>query len=112
MDTKFTPEQEQQIKKMIEDKVSILFKNEKYVFNRPVQFMDGGKIQAGNTNGLRIGTEATQKIALFGSTPVVKAGAVTAIGSAPGLYSGTYEQTIADSVNALITIVKNIGISS
>jgi len=95
---------------MITERISILFKNEKYLFNRPVQFADGSKIQAGNTNGLRIGTEATQKIAFYGETPVLQASAITAPTDAGALYSQSQAQSVVDKVNALILAVKNFGI--
>ncbi|MFA6078114.1 MAG: hypothetical protein WC724_03830 [Candidatus Paceibacterota bacterium] len=109
---KFTPEQQQEIDRMIDKKISSLFKNEKYVFSKDIQILDNRTIQVGTNKGLQIGTSATQKIALFGSTPVVKASAVTAPTNAGGLYDQTVAQTTVDAVKAIILIIKNIGISS
>ena len=66
-----------------------------------MQFADGVSIQAGLTNGLKIGTTTSEKSAFHGVTPVVQAGAI----SAPTTPSGSYIQAEAQSsVNAINSI--------
>jgi hypothetical protein len=108
----FTPEQQQEINRLIDEKISSLFKNEKYVFSKDIQILDNRTIQVGTNKGLKIGTATTQKISVFNSTPVVQASAITAPTDAGALYSQSQVQSVVDKVNAIRTALSNFGITA
>ena len=58
-------------------------------------------IQSGGTNGLKIGTATTQKLAFFGATPVVQQASIT---SPTSDIAGTKA-----AIDALITVLENLG---
>jgi hypothetical protein len=109
----------EQIRQIIREELSAFLKNDKFVFNKLVTFLDGRNIQLGRTTGTMIGTEGAtynpstkallthgQKLSFYGMTPTEK--------QAPIDYpnGGTvidYEarSIIGDLINAL----KNIGIT-
>ncbi len=63
------------IKECIREELEELLASDRYIFSKTVQFLDGRNIQAGKTNGTKIGTEggATgQKIGFFGTTPTTQ----------------------------------------
>jgi hypothetical protein len=64
-----TPEQEEQIRKIIREEMESTFA---YVFSKHIQLLDGRNIQTGKTTGTKIGTEAGQKLGFFAATPVVQ----------------------------------------
>lgn len=101
---------EEQIRQIIREELSFFLKNEKFVFARPIQIIDGRDIQFGRTTGTKFGTATDQKVAFYGETPVVQAGAITAPTDAGALYNQATAQTNVDAVKALITAVKNFGI--
>jgi hypothetical protein len=60
---------------MIDEKVSTLFKNDKYIFSRPIQIMDGRNVQFGTTNGSKFGNVATFKqdaLSFYDATAIAK----------------------------------------
>lgn len=59
-----------------------------------------------STDGVQIGGAATNKVGFYGATPVVRAAAVTTIGNSA---TGT---EIATAVNAIITALKNVGLTA
>jgi len=79
----------------------------KSVVQKSLQILDGKNIQVGKTNGTMIGTEATQKIGLYGTTPVAKQGSITAPSG-----GGTVDSQARSAINSIITAVKNIGITN
>lgn len=50
---------------------------DKYVFTRNVQLANGRNFEFGKNDGTQIGTETSQKLAFYGSTPVIQQGAVS-----------------------------------
>ena len=64
-----TPEDKQQIEKIIADKLSGFIKVDRYVFDKNIQILDGRNIQLGRTTGTKIGTATDQKIGFYGKTP-------------------------------------------
>src|SRR5437868_4854973 len=98
---------EEQIRAIIRDELQNILKSDRYVFDKKIQLLDARHIQLGKTTGTKIGTETTQKLGFFGKTPVtqqalspVAAGAIASDGVA------------RSGVNAIITALQNIGISS
>lgn len=63
---------EEQVRKIVRDELYFMLKNDKFVFQLPIQIIDGKNIQTGKSVGTMIGTESTQKIGFFGETPVAQ----------------------------------------
>jgi hypothetical protein len=63
---------EDQVRKIIRDELMDLINNNKYTFSKPIQIMDGRNIQLAKNEGTKIGTEATQKLAFHGATPIAR----------------------------------------
>lgn len=74
--------------------------------------LDGRNIQLGQTTGTKFGTNALQKIGLYGVTPVQQSGGVTAPTTPGGAYNSGTAQSAVDAINAIIGAIKNIGITS
>ena len=90
---------ENEVRKIVRDEMA---KN-KLVLNRPMQVLDGNDMVLGKTQGTRLGTGTTQKLALWGSTPIAqRSGSAQAAvsGTADGTYSAN-EQTL---INDLVTL--------
>jgi hypothetical protein len=69
---------EEQVRKIIREELAHFMKQSKFVFDRPMQIMDGNDITLAKNVGTRIGTEGYsassggQKLAFFGKTPRVQ----------------------------------------
>ena len=70
-----TPEEVRQI---IREELAKLTTAERWVFQQHLQLFDGKNIQVAKGTGTQIGTEAAQKIAFHGVTPVIQAAAIDA----------------------------------
>lgn len=98
---------EQQIRKIVREELQALFGIDKYIFSKLIQIMDGRNIVVGKGTGSKIGTETTQKLSVFGVTPVVQASAI----SAPS--GGTTQDAEArTAINSIRTAIKNFGITA
>jgi len=64
------------------------------------------QLSDGNVNGTSLGQSTTDKISFYGETPVVQAGAITALVTTPTATD------IATAVNSIITALQNIGITA
>lgn len=64
-----TPEQ---VKQIIREELAFMIKQNKLVFDKPIQILDGNDITLGKTVGTRFGTASDQKIGFFGATPQVQ----------------------------------------
>jgi hypothetical protein len=98
---------EQEIRQIIRDELSFIIKNDKYVFEKLVQFLDGRNIQLGRANGTSIGTSADQKLSVYGETPIVQQGAISA--PTGGLTVDSEARTAINSIRQALT---NFGITS
>ncbi len=58
-----------EVRTIIREELAFLIKQNKLVFDKPMQVLDGNDIVLGKTIGTRMGTSADQKWALFGNTP-------------------------------------------
>jgi hypothetical protein len=72
----------------------------------------GATIGSTPTGGFTIGANAAQKLSFYGKTPVVQAPAVTAAPTQSATYVQTDVQSIATALNAVITALRNIGITA
>ncbi len=83
---------------------------DKLVFQKSIQILDGLNIQAGNTNGMTIGTETTQKVGFHGKASV-QAAAVTAPSGGGSGATDAVDISARTAINQIITILKNKGLS-
>jgi len=100
--------------KELEDKVKELqeildkvFKTERYIFEKTVQFSDGRNIQTGRTTGTKIGTATDQKVGFFNKTPVVQQGAI----SAP-TGGAVIDAPARTAINSIITTLQTLGLTA
>ena len=69
-------------------------------------------------DGTTIGLSTTEKVSAYGVTPVVQASALTAVTTTasttttPYGYTSTQADAIVTAVNAIITALKNFGITA
>jgi len=103
---------EQDIRRIIREELSKFIFSDRFFIYKNMQFADGVSIQTGLTNGLKIGTTTSEKISVYGVSPVVQAGAI----SAPSTPSAGYVQAEAASaktaIDAIRTALTNIGITA
>lgn len=100
----------QEIEKIIREILGGFLASDKYTFQKHIQMFDGRNIQTGKGTGTSIGTEITQKLSVYGETPVIQAG-VIAPPTAPGVaYLQAEAQSMKQVVDALITALHNFGI--
>ena len=83
----------------------ILLMTDKIVLSKLIQILDARKIQVGKGTGLEIGTEAAQKIAFHGTTPVIQGATIN--DPAGG---GTQDAEARTAINALIDRLQDKGI--
>jgi len=95
---------EEQIKQIIREELSQLMKSDRYIFHKLIQMLDGKNIQVGLTTGTKIGTAITQKLSVYGVTPVVQAGAI----SSPSADVAS----LKTAVDAIRTALINFGITA
>lgn len=77
------------------------------------------QLSDGNSDGTSLGQSATDKVSLYGVTPVVQASAITApaatgsSNSSPyGFTTSTQADALVTAVRAIITALKNAGITA
>ena len=91
----------EEIIKIIDEKFDSLIKSDRYVFEKHLQYLDGRDVQLGRTTGTKIGTATDQKVAFYGTTPVVQQ---STIADASGC-SGSAD----DKVNEVIDVLQALG---
>src|SRR3990167_1524773 len=103
----FTQEQLQQIQKMIDERLSKFDFSDRFIFYKLLQMLDGRNIQAGLTNGTKIGLSVSEKWAMHGSTPVIQrsGAAQTAVS---GTADGTYSANEVTLINDLVTLTNEL----
>lgn len=60
------------VRQIIKEELAEFIFSDKFVYKKHQQLLDGRNFQFGNNKGTQIGTEATQKLAFFGATPIVQ----------------------------------------
>ena len=63
-----------EVRTIIREELAFLIKQNKLVFDKPMQVLDGNDIVLGKTNGTRLGNGTDQKLAFLGSAPRTRAG--------------------------------------
>lgn len=91
----------------LEDRLNAIDKSDRFVFQKNFQIFNGRNFQLGISVGTKIGTAATQKLSVFGVTPVVQAGAIS---SPSG--GATIDTAARTAIDAIRTALKNFGITA
>jgi hypothetical protein len=103
---------EEQIRKIVKEELQAHFGNDKYIFSKLIQIMDGRNIVVGKGVGTKIATETTQKLGFFGKTPIVQVSAISTP-SAPGsTYLQADAQSMKTAVDAIRTAFINLGLTA
>lgn len=107
---------EEEIRQIIQEEIAKAFQNlelsDRYTFQKHLQMFDGRNIQLGVNTGTKIGTATTQKIGLYGKTPVVQASAIGAPTTPSAAYAQSEAQSAVDAINSIRTALTNIGITA
>ena len=98
---------EQKIRQIIQEELAKFIASDRYVFQKHLQIFDGRNIQLGRSTGTSIGTATTQKLSVYGETPVVQAGAISA--PSGGL---TVDSEARTAINSIRTALTNFGITA
>lgn len=114
-----TLQEQEAVREIIRDELGQLIKSDRFTMYKKLQLLDGRNIIVGTANGTKIADETTQKLGLWGVTPVAQpsttgtstgfsAGGGTAVTHTSTFTgaTGTTAYTIGDIVNAL----KKVGI--
>ena len=115
----FTPEQQEEIRKIIQNEFQEFLASDRYIFHKTIQILEGRNIQTGRATGTEIGTATDQKIGFYGKTPVVQQ---TGIAEQKVDYTAGDLDTEAEviaafnttntAINVLRTALNNLGITN
>jgi len=103
-----TPEEITQLQdrvQKLESIISNLAYSDRYISQRTFEFLDSKNMIFGHQVGTKIGTEASQKIAFYGKTPVIQASSISQ--PSGGL---TVDSPARTAINSILTALSNIGI--
>jgi len=96
---------EERIREIIREELANFVFVDRLLVHKNVQILDARNIQLGKTNGTKLGTEATQKLAFFGSVPVVQQSAIAAAsGGTPA------DIEVRAVVVLILTALRNLGL--
>lgn len=93
--------------RILEEKINMLEKSDRYTIHKTTQFLDGRNIQLGLTTGTKLGTDASQKLGFFGVTPVVQQSAITAPAG-----GATQDAEARTAINTIRTVLQNLGLTA
>lgn len=96
----------------LENIIKMIVKSDRYIFQRDIQFMQGRNIQLDTETGTKIGTSSTEKLALWGATPIVRPSTPTQAPNRAGTYSQSEAQDVTDAINDIRTDLINFGFYS
>src|SRR3990167_1537101 len=96
---------EEDIKKVIREELANFIRSDRFTFYKLLQILDGRNVQVGLTTGTKIGTSTSQKLSVYGVTPVVQAAAI--ISPAGG---ATVDIPARLAISEILTALRNIGI--
>ena len=104
---------EEQVRQIVREELARFMKQSKYVFDRPIQILDGNDITIASDHGTRFGTDPAQKIAFLGATPLARqTGALRdmSVQPTPGVSSTDYSARAGvQDINAVLT---NLGLAT
>lgn len=90
--------------------INALVAPDKYIIGKDIKINDGRDIVVARGTGTRIGTEATQKLSVYGEVPVVQAASINAPNSPGASYAQSDAQSTVNAVNSILTALRNFGI--
>lgn len=96
----------------IENLLASLSYSDRFIFQKHLQLMEGRNISTGTGTGTKIGTATTNKIGFFNALPVVQQGAISNPNDQSGIYVQADVQSIVTAVKAIITTLKNLGLTA
>lgn len=85
---------EQEINKLIDERIANFLTVRGFVFSKPIQILDGRDVQTGRGTGTMIATAGDQKLGFFGTTPIAQP-------TLPG----------SPVLSDVVTLIKNLGLS-
>lgn len=98
------------VKKIVRQQLEEFLASNKYIFNKPVQFLPGRNLQFGRTLGTKIGTGTDQLLAFYGGTPVDRPASVSDPSDSAGLYDQSNAQTVVTAVKAIIARLEELNL--
>ena len=101
---------EKQIRNIIREELSSIFKIDGYVFNKKIQILNGNNIQLGRGLGSKFGTASDQLLAFWGTTPVDQPETVADPSAAEAIYSQANLQEVIDRVKDIIDRLQESGL--
>jgi hypothetical protein len=81
--------------------------SDRTINEKHIQLLDARHIQLGKTNGTKIGTQTTQKLAFWNATPIVQPAAISAPSG-----GATIDSQARTAITSLIAALKNIGLTA
>ena len=106
---------EEQIREIIRQEIGQLFYSDRYVFQKPIQMLDGRNIQLATGTGTKIGTGTDQKVGFFNAAPVAQQSALTAANaSTVDTTYGTEEANVINNIRTRLgeveTALESLGL--
>ena len=98
---------EEQIRNLIREEMSGMLG---YVFSKHIQILDGRNIQVGSTIGTQIGTSITQKLSVYGKTPIVQRSGATqnAVSTTGSTQTTPYGYSTSAQADGIITLLNEL----
>lgn len=97
---------DEKIRQIIREELRQLIKNDKYVFHKLIQILDGRNVQLGRNTGTQLGTATDQLLGLWGTTPVNQPDTV----ADPSGQANDLDSEARTAINALIDRLQEVGI--
>ena len=91
----------------LERLLSVLIASDRYTVQKDIQMFDGRNIQVAKGTGSSIGTETTQKLSVYGVTPVIQASNIA--NPTGGMVVDAEARTAIDSI---LTAIEAFGITA
>ena len=105
-----TPQEEQQIRQIIQEEISGFFGSDKFLFKKHIQLFDGRNIQLGKTTGTKFGKATDEKLSFHNSTPVIQRASAdqTAVATTAPTQTTPWGYSSSAQALAIITLVNEI----
>ena len=89
-----------------------LIATDRLTFQKKIQIFDGRHIQVGLTTGTKIGTSTSQKLSVYGVTPVDQASAIAAPTGGGSGVAAAIDQSARTAINLIRAALTNFGITA
>jgi len=99
-----------EVRQIIKEELSNILFTDRFVFDKLLQILDGRNIQLGKTTGTKIGTETTQKLGFYNTTPIIQrsGAAQNGITTTGATQTNPYGYTTEAQANAIVTLVNEL----